>query len=316
MRKIGKSIQRFWKSRYGQFRFRLMDIVCLAYLGLIGFLLIFFHKAVNRWLLYVLLHALFIIIILEIIRLAEKHPQKKILWFVRTMYPIALFLYSWEELAVLMPMFYGNFWMTDLVVRWDKLIFGVYPTVWVQKLYTPWLNEIMHCMYVGYYSFFILVPFLLYFRNKKQETLAVFSILSFTYLTNFFLFFLIPTLDPNHVPLLQELHVKEQAGYLFVPLNKFIQGTGGIPVAAFPSSHVAGALVWALVAIRYIRKLGYVLLPVAIGVGLSVVYIQLHHALDPIVGYIWGTLCYLVALKLIKKRGEDPLVPTKKSSNS
>jgi len=316
MRKIGKSIQRFWKSRYGQFRFRLMDIVCLAYLGLIGFLLIFFHKAVNRWLLYVLLHALFIIIILEIIRLAEKHPQKKILWFVRTMYPIALFLYSWEELAALMPMFYGNFWMTDLVVRWDKLIFGVYPTVWVQKLYTPWLNELMHFMYVGYYSFFILVPCLLYFRNKKQETLAVFSILSFTYLTNFFLFFLIPTLDPNHVPLLQELHVKEQAGYLFVPLNKFIQGTGGIPVAAFPSSHVAGALVWALVAIRYIRKLGYVLLPVAIGVGLSVVYIQLHHALDPIVGYIWGTLCYLVALKLIKKRGEDPLVPTKKSSNS
>jgi membrane-associated phospholipid phosphatase len=316
MRKIGKSIQRFWKSRYGHFRFRLMDIVWLTYLGLVGFLLFFFHKAVNRWLLYILLHALLTIVILEIVRTAEKHPQKKILWFVRTMYPIPLFLYSWEELAALMPMLYGNFWMTDLVVRWDKLIFGVYPTVWVQRLYTPWLNEIMHFMYVGYYSFFILVPFFLYFWGKKKETLAVFSILSFTYLTNFFLFFLIPTLDPNHVPLLQELHIKEQTGYLFVPLNKFIQDTGGIPVAAFPSSHVAGALVWALAALRYVRKLGCVLLPIAVGVGLSVVYIQLHHALDPIFGYIWGALCYLVALKLIQKRGEDPLVPMKKPLNS
>jgi hypothetical protein len=111
-----------------------MDIVWLTYLGLVGFLLFFFHKAVNRWLLYILLHALLTIVILEIVRTAEKHPQKKILWFVRTMYPIPLFLYSWEELAALMPMLYGNFWMTDLVVRWDKLIFGVYPTVWVQRL--------------------------------------------------------------------------------------------------------------------------------------------------------------------------------------
>jgi len=293
-----------------------MDINTLVYFGLIGFLLIFFHKSVKHWLLYVFIHTAIVIIILEIIRFGEKHPQKKAFWFIRTVYPLPLFMYGWEELAKIVPMFFGNYWATDLIVRWDKLIFGVYPTVWVQKLYQPWLNEIMHFNYLGYYSFFFLVPLFLFLKGKKQETFAVISLVTFTYFSNFLLFYIMPTLDPLNVPLLQAQHVKEQVGYFFAPLNQFIQTHGGIPVAAFPSSHVAGALVWVLTAIRYNKKLGYALLPLAMGIGFSVVYIQLHHALDPICGYIWGALCFPVALRVIKKRGEDPLTLPDKSIHS
>ena len=304
---ILESLKRFWKTRYGQARFRLMDIITLGYFGLVGFLLIFFHKSVNHWPVYVLVHAAIVILILEIVRFGENHPQKKGFWFLRTVYPLLLLLYGWEELAAVVPMFFGNHWATDLIVRWDKLVFGVYPTVWVQQLYQPWLNEVMHFIYLGYYSFFFLVPLYLFLRGKKQETMAVVSVVTFTYFSNYLLFYLMPTVDPLHVPLLQAQHVKEQIGYFFVPLNQFIQAHGGIPVAAFPSSHVAGALVWALTAIRYTKRLGWALLPLAIGIGFSVVYIQLHHALDPIFGYMWGALCYPVALKIIRKREEDPL---------
>lgn len=57
-----------------------------------------------------------------------------------------------------------------------------------------------------------------------------------------------------------------------------------------------------------ISKLGYALLPLVIGIGFSTVYLGLHHAIDPIFGYIWSAICYPIALKLVKQRGEDPLI--------
>jgi membrane-associated phospholipid phosphatase len=309
------TIKRYWNLRYGHIRFRLMDICCLTYMALIGFLLIFFHKTVTNWSLYVFIHAAIVISILEIVRLGEKYPDKKILLILRMFYPIAIMLYGWEELEILVPMFFGSYWATDMIVSWDKLIFGVHPTIWVQQFYQPWLNELMNFFYVAYYPFFILIPLSLLVYKKKQEVFAVFSMACFTYFTNFFLFYLLPTLDPYNVPILQALQIKQQTGYLFVEINRIVQARAGIITGAFPSSHIAGALVWVLAALRYNRKLGYVLAPVIFGMGFSVVYTGLHHAVDPIFGYIWGAACYLIALKLIKKRGEDPLTASEKPAN-
>jgi membrane-associated phospholipid phosphatase len=306
--KLVKIIQKAWNWRYSGVRFRLMDINLSVYMGLIGLLVIFFHKNVNNWPIHVLIHAGFVIGVLEVVRLGEKHPENKILSFFRTFYPITIFLYAWEELAVLQPMIFGSFWFTDTLVRWDKLIFGVHPTVWLQNLYNPGLDELMNFIYAVYYTFFLLVPLIFYFRKKKHVTFAIYSLTTFTYMSNFLVFYLRPALGANPAPMLAGLHVKEHTGFLFVELNKIIQTKGGIACGAFPSSHVAGALVWALSSLRYDRKMGYVILPFAIGIGFSTVYMTLHHAVDPIAGYIWGALSYVLALRLIKIRGEDPWI--------
>jgi membrane-associated phospholipid phosphatase len=295
-----------WNSRYHGVRFRLMDINCTVYMGLIGVLLIFFHKTVGNWPQYILIHAGFVIGILEIVRLGEKHPEKKLFSILRTFYPIVILLYAWEELPALQPIIFGSYWLTDTLVRWDKLIFGVHPTVWLQNLYNPWLDELMNFIYATYYTFFLLAPLIFYIRKKKEVSFAIYSLATFTYMSNFLLFYFLPALGAKPAPLLEGLHVKEHTGFLFVELNRIVQTKGGIACGAFPSSHVAGALVWALSALRYDKKLGYIILPFAIGIGFSTVYMTLHHAVDPIAGYIWGILSFVLALKLIKVRGEDP----------
>jgi len=300
-------LKRAWVLRYGYVHFRLMDINCLAYLGLIGFLLIFFHKAVARWPIHVLIHSVMVVGILEIVRLGEKFSQKKILWILRTFYPVAIFLYAWEELEALVPMFFGSPWATDVIVRLDKLIFGVHPTIWFQQFYQPWLNELMNFFYAAYYTFFILVPLSLFIRKEKEETFAALSLATFVYLSNFCLFYLLPVISPPFIPMLQKLQVSQQTGYVFVEVNRIVQAQGGIPVGAFPSSHVAGALIWVLCSLRYNRKLGIAMAPIAFGLAFSTVYMGLHHAVDPVFGYIWGAIAYTIALKLIKVRGEDPL---------
>lgn len=293
--------------RYAGVRFRVTDIACTGFLGFVGLLLIFFHKAVPAWPQYVFFHAVWVILILELVRLGEEHPQNRIFWFLRTFYPIAVFLFGWSEVGAIVRMFFGTFWFTGPAIAMDKFLFGVHPTVWFQQFYNPVLDEVMGVFYGGYYLFMPTVVLVLYLKGKREETLAAFSFLSVTLLSNYFLFYLLPTLSPLMAAGLSELHTLKYTGCLFTWFIRTIQAKAGMAGGAFPSSHISEVIVLALVAFRYERKLGRVLLPAAIGVAVSTVYLGYHHAVDPLSGLIWGGLCYVVTLKILRARNEDPL---------
>lgn len=300
-----KWLKNFFIQRYGNIKFRLMDINCMGYFGLIAFLLIFFHKTVNNWLLFVLIHIGIILIILEIVRAYEKNTRKKTLIAVRIFYPIFLILFGWSEIDILVRMFFGTYWSTDPIIQLEKLIFGVNPTIWIQQYLHPWLDELMNIFYNGYFLFMPITGLFLFFKKKYNEAIVAFSIGTAVHFSNFFLFYFFPTLSPAEI--FSELQPLNYTGYFFSELTRIIQSNGSVRGGTFPSSHVSAALAWALVALRYEKKLGYILLPWAFGVGFATVYLGYHYALDPICGFLWCLMIYPIALKLIKKRGEEPL---------
>jgi membrane-associated phospholipid phosphatase len=298
---------RAWlERRYGRVRFRLADINCLVYFGVIGFLLVFFHRSVPEWPKYVLIHLLAMIAVLEIVRLGETSPRKRGLRFLRTFYPVAAILFGWGEIDALVRMFSGSYWATDFLIRADRWVFGVHPTVWIQQFYRPWLDELMVIFYSGYYLFLPLATLPLFIKKKYEETLAVFSVATFIMFINYFLFYLIPVLSPVMSESLSALHTQRYSGYVVADITRFIQAHGSVRGGTFPSSHISEALAWALMAFRYNRKLGAVLIPAVLGVAVSTVYLGYHHALDPIAGLLLGASFFPVGLKLIKARGEDP----------
>ncbi len=297
-----------WKKRYGHVHFRLVDIVCIAYVLLVGFLLVFFHKSVPNWPLFVVIHILVVLGILEFVRWGERHRDNKTRWFVRTFYPIAVSLFAWRELDAIIPMFFGNYWATDVIIRMEKSIFGVLPNVWFQQFYRPWLDELMHVFYSGYYLFMPLVGLILFFKKKYEAALAAFSIGIFTYCANFLLFYFFPVLAPFMADGMADYHIGSWTGYFVVDFTCFVQSTGACRGATFPSSHISAVFVWSFIALRYLRPLGYVLLPLAFGVAISTVYLGYHYALDSIFGLILALICYPIALKIIKSRNEDPQI--------
>jgi membrane-associated phospholipid phosphatase len=296
-----------WKKRYGQVRFFFVDIVCVVYFLLIGFLLFFFHNSVPKWPLYVVIHIVIAFVILEIVRWGEENRDIKIRRFIRIFYPIAVSLFAWRELDALIPMLFGHYWATDVIIRMEKSIFGVLPNVWFQQFYRPWLDELMHVFYSGYYLFMPLVGLMLYFKGKYKAALAAFSIGMFTYCVNFFLFFFIPVLAPFMAEGMADYHIGSWTGYVVADFTRLVQSTGACRGATFPSSHISAVFVWSFIALRYLRPLGQVLFPLAFGVAISTVYLGYHYALDPISGLILALICYPVALKIIQSRDEDPL---------
>jgi membrane-associated phospholipid phosphatase len=297
---------RVFKSRYGHVRFRLMDIIFIVYVGLVGILILFFHERIRLWPLLAALHFLILAGALEIIRLGEKHREKKILWFMRTTYSLFLMLFCWRELSLTVLMLFDSFWGTDLLIRTDLGLFRGHPTLWAAQFERPWIDELMSFFYTAYFSFFFLIPGYFFLRKKYEETLAVISQITLIYYGNFILFYLIPAVGPHHSSVLAQSGDHQSGGFLFAALNAVLQGSAGVRGAAFPSSHVAGALGWVLAAGRYSRRLGWALAPVALGVGLATVYLGYHHAVDPMAGYVWGAAGFIIGLRWLKKRGEDP----------
>jgi len=287
-------------------RLHLMDYICLSYLGILGILLLFFHKNVADWKLYVLIHAVLLLLITVFIWLGELYPGRKIFWVLRTFYPILIIAFGWHEMKDLVLMFYETFWTTNWLLELDKLIFKVHPTIWFQKFYRPWLNEFMYFLYAAYYLFLPGITLYLFFLKKKRTAVAVFSVVSLNYLSNFFLFLLLPAVGPKVSSALSSLHGADPAGYFFAWLNQLVQGNVGVFGAAFPSSHVSGALVWSLLAFRYFKKVGYIMAPAVLGIMVAAVYLGYHHALDLICGIVWGLICYFIGIAIIKQRKEDP----------
>jgi len=295
------------KARYSQVRFRMVDVTCVAYFSLIGLLLIFFHKNIPNWPLYIVLHVVVVLCILETVRWGEGKQDKEVVWFLRTFYPIAILLIAWGELDAIIPMFFGKYWATDTIIQIEKSLFGMLPNVWFQQFYSPWLDELMHILYSGYYVFIPVVSLTLYVKKKREAALAAFSIGMFTYLTNFLFFFFLPALAPFMAETLSGQNIGSWTGYVVADFTRFVQSGAACRGATFPSSHISGAFVWAFIALRYQRPLGYILLPLAFGVALGTVYLGYHYALDPIFGLLWALICYPIALKIIKSRNEDPL---------
>jgi membrane-associated phospholipid phosphatase len=296
----------WFKKRYGQAKFRLMDINCLAFLGLIAILLVFFHRAVPSWPKFVILHLVMIFVILEIVRLGERLPRRRGLRFLRTFYPVVVILFGWGEVDALGRMLFGSYWATDLIIRAEQLIWGGPPAAWFQKFYRPWLDEAMAVFYSGYYLYLILAILPLFIKKKYEEALAALSVGTFVLFANYLLFYLIPVLSPAMVDSLQTPQTRSYSGYIVAAFTRAVQAHAAVRGGTFPSSHISEALIWALVAFRYNRRVGAALLAGVPAVAVSTVYLNYHYALDPIAGLLLGALLYPVALRIVKARGEDP----------
>ncbi|HYX07395.1 MAG TPA: phosphatase PAP2 family protein, partial [Bacteroidales bacterium] len=73
-------------------------------------------------------------------------------------------------------------------------------------------------------------------------------------------------------------------GYLFSYLMHIIEQTAERPTAAFPSSHVGISLLMLWLAWKYVRKAFYYVLPFAVLLIISTIYLRAHYVVDVLAG--------------------------------
>ncbi len=83
-------------------------------------------------------------------------------------------------------------------------------------------------------------------------------------------------------------------------MNHWILGKYAVGASLFPSAHVAATAALALVVRRYLPRLGWVFIVVALSIAVATVYGRYHYAVDAAAGAVVGIAAYFVSCRLVK----------------
>ena len=292
------SMHRCLPARYRNLRLHPLDMLCLGYISTIVLLIVIFQANLAGWYRHVILHTAAAVIILELVRAAREYDLP-LLGIIRTAYPILGFGFAWLELDRLFTLIFP-FYGTDIIIAWDKALFGVHPTLWAERIFTLPVTELMNFFYAVYFLFLPAGTLLIY-RRKGQTAALNFLFIVFSCYFSVFLFSLLFPVEGAWTSL-AHLHTVEPDGGLFLTLNRWIQSNGSVKGGAFPSVHVTGAVAIGIASLSYQKRYGIIVLFLSAGVAVSTVYCRYHHGLDAAAGILWALAVSAAAHALLKSR--------------
>jgi membrane-associated phospholipid phosphatase len=276
--------------------------VTFAYLAWLNAMLALFHRNVAHAGQYFVIHCW---IALGIICLtwAAAHSRNRVLHFARDWYPLALYIFFFEELQGLVHAIFPG-WFDRLLIQFDFSFAGVHPSVWLSRFSNPALNDFMQFAYMTYFLYLVLLPAILYAHRYR---LAFWNVMVSTAIANYTVYFiavLFPIESPYHT--LATMHTTPLTGGYFTAAIEFIERFGRVHGGAFPSAHVAGSTVAILASWRYRRWLFWVCLPFFISMCVSTVYGRYHYIADVLAGIAVGALGFAAGSWLMELQGALP----------
>jgi membrane-associated phospholipid phosphatase len=218
--------------------------------------------------------------------------------FLRCWYPLAAYLFFFEELGALVHLVFPG-WFDAWLVRFDFRLFGVHPSVWLSQFANPALNDYMQFAYMTYFLYLVMLPFTLYVR---REWSAFWTLMVSTAVANY-LVYLIAIFFPVESPFYTLANLQRVAltGGRVTALMNLIERYGRVHGAAFPSDHVAASTVAMLCSWRYCRWLFWLCLPFYISMMVATVYGRYHYVADVFGGLAMGGIGYFVGRTLMRR---------------
>lgn len=204
--------------------------------------------------------------------------------------PLAAVPFLYAELPQLMRGAGGGF--HDAAVQgWERALFGVSPALaMAARLPSRWVSEPLHLAYLSYYAIIYAPALALALRGRRRDFLVMSGLVCLTFAGCFIVFVLYPVQGPRY--LWPGTHVPEG------PVRSLVLALlerGSSRGAAFPSSHVAVAVVQAALMWRYRIPGRFLVSILTAGLALGAVYGGFHYAIDAIAGALVGAAVILAA---------------------
>lgn len=228
--------------------------------------------------------------------------------------PIVRFLADWYPLLIL-PALYSEIGILTLhsgfqndmtVQRLEEWVFGSQISYrWIREMPIPWLSWYLHTCYLAFYAILIASPFGLWITNRRDGARYTILALMLTFYFCYAVFLFYPVAGPRYA-----FPLAHNPATAVAParLAQWLLNRGDSWGAAFPSSHVAAAVVATGMAWRYWRPLGLALLPFTAGLVVGVVYGQFHYGVDALTGLVLAAVALTLAARWLP-REEPAAVP-------
>ncbi len=259
-----------------------IDLLFLGYFSFMAVVLLFFHKSLHSYLLFVAIHTLIVIALFSFLKYASKSKNKIVLFF-RFLYPVIFYTFIYKELDNFTFLIH-DYWMDGYILEFEMKIFGEHFTVLLQRIVSPIVTEIFKFSYFSYY-FIVFVPALYFYFSKKEKALNEYlETITITFFICYLGFIVFPVRGPRYE--IDYLHTIDLTGYWFTKIQNYIMVRGSMYGGCMPSSHVAVTCsAWAILN-KYYKKLSWCIFPLIITLCFSTVYNRYHYISDVVCGVI------------------------------
>lgn len=271
-----------------------VDRLGLCFLALLTAILLFFVSAVPAWPRLIAHYLLLAVFIISLAALDQRAGAGKTLSSIRAFAPIMVILMIFNSLGDLIPWIWPAY-LDDIFIKIDHALFGVHPTVWLERFVHPLLTDLFQIAYITYYPMAITLGVVLYAKNRRKEfDEAIFGVILCFYLS-YLGYILFPAIGPRFTLIhLQTMDLK--ASQFTIAVQETLNALEHNKTDAFPSGHTAVALMTLFYAWKYREKILFrILAPTVSALIVSTVYLRYHYVIDVIAGVLLAALTLLIA---------------------
>lgn len=284
------------------------DFVVISFFIFLIILNLLFHRQIENWQTFILLNLLTIIFVFLLAYTAETY-HFKIIRIIHYLYLIPLVLLTFKEIYFLIRPLRPNDY-DQLLIKIDRWIFGVDPTVFLYNFSHPILTEVLQIIYGMFYFLPIILGLALLRKRKLVEAdFAIFTII-FGFFLSYIGYFALPAIGPRFT--LHEFQNEniEMPGILITSFLRNVTNTvESIPQGTpnpesivqrdvFPSGHTMITLVVIFLSIKLKSRSRFFLIPVGTLLIFATVYLRYHYVIDLIGGLAFMVFCIFTAPKI------------------
>lgn len=195
------------------------------------------------------------------------------------------------------------FWLD----KWDTAIFGIEPTIWVQKIFSPFLTDLLSISYGLYFALPLFIMLLLSFWDMRYELREMALCLTLVFIVGFLGYVFLPASPPRYF--IENLYtdpVKLYGLFLYDRLQGAWDGLSVISGGAFPSLHVGISAVALIYAYKFrrvstkFRWIWYTYVPLVTSLWFSTVYLRHHWVIDIFAGLMVTAIAYSCARPMMR----------------
>jgi membrane-associated phospholipid phosphatase len=173
------------------------------------------------------------------------------------------------------------------LIAFDRALFGVDPTVLLEKIATPLLSDVLTVFYALYYFHPIVLGTLVFFDDRARPPQTrdfprYAFVMVFVFYVSYACYFLVPAIGPRytvqHAGPLPRGAISQVIDHTLDVLEKNKRD-------CFPSGHTMVLVAVLLEAYRRSRKTFWAFLPFAVGLFIATVYCRYHYVADVLAGF-------------------------------
>jgi membrane-associated phospholipid phosphatase len=226
--------------------------------------------------------------------------------FFRMTYVQALYVLYFTESIWLSQLMFGGAYFDPFFAHLDFLIFGFQPSIEFSRHLesSRLINEVFFFSYFFYYALVTTGVWFLFARRRYREAARMLFIISAAFFVLYVWFIFFPVKGPKYYfEQLHEVWYSNFRGYFFTRVVKETFNNTNLGGAAFPSSHVALAIISILLNWRYNRFVVPIYLPLTILLFLSTIYLYAHYFVDIPAGVVAGVILWFTVPRLLHPVG-------------